>query len=328
MFRQFPQKRPFGWPDLLVLAFVAALIYGLVGLARQWTGVADFNAEINLSLRALPRYSFFSLMRAVAAYVMSLAFTIVYGYIAAKSTRAERFMIPMLDILQSIPVLGFLPGLVLAMIALFPRNNVGLELSCIISIFTGQAWNMTFGFFTSLRSVPSELGEVSRIIHLSWFERFRFIELPFSAIPLAWNSLMSMAGGWFFLTVCESFTLGNRKFQLPGIGSVHGHGDRPGRHARWMVAGVVAMCVVIVFVDFLIWRPVMAWVRKFQMEEIQGDLAEMPFVTQLLGESKLVRWAKLLFKRRTRCAAWLDRASGRRRAVGDNDGPADFLRDP
>ncbi|MBI3544832.1 MAG: ABC transporter permease subunit [Deltaproteobacteria bacterium] len=299
MYRHPPHKRAFGWPDLLVLAVVAALIYGLMGLARQWVGGAHFFVNIDLAPSALPKYAFFSLMRAVAAYFLSLGFTFVYGYIAAKSKHTERVMIPMLDILQSIPVLGFLPGLVLGMIAVFPNNNVGLELACIIMIFTGQAWNMTFGFYQSLKSVPAELREVSRVIRLSWWEKVKFIELPFSAISLAWNSLMSMAGGWFFLTVCESFTLGSRRFQLPGIGSYMAAAIEQKNH-RAEVYGVLAMCLVIIFCDFVIWRPVMTWVRKFQMEEIQEEVADLPFVTTLLRESWLVRRLKLIMKRRER----------------------------
>ncbi|MBI3557797.1 MAG: ABC transporter permease, partial [Deltaproteobacteria bacterium] len=155
IYRNIPQKRPFGWPDILVLTGVATMIYGLVGLAHQWAGSAQLYEPINLSPSHLPRYSFYSLMRAVAAYFLSLGFTLVYGYVAAKFKRAERIMIPMLDILQSIPVLGFLPGLVLGLVSVFPKSNTGLELACIIMIFTGQAWNMTFGFYTSLRSVPA-----------------------------------------------------------------------------------------------------------------------------------------------------------------------------
>ncbi len=305
IYRNIPQKRPFGWPDVLVLAGVSTMIYGLVGLAHHWTGSAQLYEPVNLSPASLPRYSFYSLMRAVTAYFLSLVFSLLYGYTAAKFKRAERIMIPMLDILQSIPVLGFLPGLVLGLVAVFPHSNVGLELACIIMIFTGQAWNMTFGFYTSLRSVPADLHEVSRIIRLSWFQKVKQIELPFSAISLAWNSLMSMAGGWFFLTVCESFTLGSKRFQLPGIGSYMATAIEA-KDRRAMIYGVIAMCTIIIFVDFVIWRPVMAWVRKFQMEEIQGDIAELPFVTQFLRESWLIRRIKVIVKR------W-----ERRKQVGD-----------
>lgn len=296
MYRHVPQKRSFGWADLFVLGGVAMLIYGTVGLAQQWAGRPGAVTVIDLNPWELPRYSFFSFMRAVASYCISLTFSLIWGYAAAKIPRADRVMIPILDILQAIPVLGFMPGLVLALVTMFPNSNVGVEITCIIMIFTGQAWNMCFSFYSSLKTIPADLSDVSRVIRLSRWERFTKIELPFSAIGLAWNSLMSMAGGWFFLTICESFTLGERKFRVPGIGSYVAtaieQGDR-----RAMLFGLVAMCVVIIFVDFVIWRPVMAWVRKFQMEEIQEEIAELPFVTTFLRESWLVRRVKVFFKR-------------------------------
>ena len=141
-------------------------------------------------------------------------------------------MIPLLDIGQGIPVLGFLPGLVLGMVALFPRTNVGLELACILMIFTGQVWNMTFSYFGSLRAIPAELHEVARIHRFGWWKRFRTVEVSSSVIGLVWNSMMSMAGGWFFLTVNEAFTLGDRDFRLPGIGSYMAVAIEKGRRAR------------------------------------------------------------------------------------------------
>jgi NitT/TauT family transport system permease protein len=296
MYRQPPTKRPFGWNDIVVLAAVALLIYGLIGVAQHWTGQMREVTEIDLSPRALPKYAFFSLMRAIAAYFLSLGFSVAYGYAAARIRRAERVMISFLDILQAIPVLGFLPGLILALVSLFPHSNVGLELTCVLTIFTGQAWNMCFSFYTSMKTIPGELNDVSRVMQLTWWQRMKEVEVPFAAIGLAWNSLMSMAGGWFFLTICESFTLGDRKFQVPGIGSYMAtaieNNDR-----RAMVFGVLAMCFVIVFCDFVIWRPVMAWVRKFQMEEIQEEVADLPFMTTLLRESWVMRQMKLFAMR-------------------------------
>lgn len=296
MYRHIPQKRTFAWADLFVLSLVALLIYIMVGLARQWTGETPREVTIDLSAWALPKYSMFSFGRAIAAYMLSLIFSLIYGYAAAKLKRAERVMIPLLDILQSIPIFGFLPSLMLGLNALFPGSNFGIELACIISIFTSQAWNMTFSFYSSVKTVPTDLIEISKIMRLSWWERFKTVELPFSAIGLAWNSLMSMAGGWFFLAVCESFTLGNKKFEVPGIGSYVATAIEQGN--RWaMLYGVIAMSLVIIIVDFLIWRPVMAWVRKFQMDEIPEEVADLPFVTTLLRESWLIRRVKLIIKR-------------------------------
>ncbi|MEW6057507.1 MAG: ABC transporter permease subunit [Bdellovibrionota bacterium] len=299
MYRHIPTKRSFGWADIFVLATVALLIYGFVGLAQQWAGAPVSGTEIDLSVWALPKYSFFSFMRALAAYALSLIFTLVYGYAAAKSKRAERVMLPLLDILQSIPVLGFLPGLVLGLVSVFPNSNIGLEIACILMIFTGQAWNMTFSFYSSVKAVPLDLSDVTRVMRLSWLERVRHLELPFAAIGLAWNSLMSMAGGWFFLAVCESITLGSKRFELPGIGSYMALAIDHKDHQA-MLYGVLAMCAVILFVDFVIWRPVMAWVRKFQMEEIPEEVAELPFMTTLLRESWLIRRFRLFVRNRRR----------------------------
>ena len=145
------------------------------------------------------------------AYILSLAFTLVYGYIAAYNARAERIMVPLLDILQSIPVLSFLPGVMLAMVALFPRHQLGVELGAILLIFTGQVWNMAFSFYSSLKSIPREMREAGKIYQFNWYQRFTNIELPYSAIGLVWNSMMSVAGGWFFLMACEMFVLGRQR---------------------------------------------------------------------------------------------------------------------
>ena len=218
--------------DLFLIATLAALVGGVVVLAQRWNAPIRTATPIDLDPRALPGYTLLSLSRGFAAYLLSLVFTLVYGTVAAHSKRAEKVMIPLLDIGQGIPVLGFLPGLVLGMVALFPHSNVGLELACVLMIFTGQVWNMVFSFYGSVRSVPAELREVARIHRFGWFKTFRTVEVSSSAIGLVWNSMMSMAGGWFFLTVNEAFTLGNHDFRLPGVGLVHGRRDREGRPPR------------------------------------------------------------------------------------------------
>ena len=151
--------------------------------------------------------------------MLSLAFTLVYGYVAAYNPRAERIMIPLLDILQSIPVLSFLPGVMLAMVALFPNHQIGVEMGAILLIFTGQVWNMAFSFYSSLKSIPRDMREAAKIYRFNWYQRFTQFELPYAAIGLVWNSMMSVAGGWFFLMACEMFVLGDRDFRLPGLGS-------------------------------------------------------------------------------------------------------------
>jgi NitT/TauT family transport system permease protein len=204
------------WADAVVLLLAAGLFGGILMLGTQVIAPYREKVEIDLSFWSLPRYTVLSLGRGFAAYALSLGFTLIYGTVAAHNRRAERIMIPALDVLQAIPVLGFLPGLVLAMIALFPSHQIGLEIACIVMIFTGQVWNMTFSFHGSLRNIPQPLREVAAVQRFSGWQTFRLLEVPAAMIGLVWNSMMSMAGGWFFLTVNEAFTLGNRDYRLPG----------------------------------------------------------------------------------------------------------------
>lgn len=282
--------------DLLILLLVATGIYALVSMGNEWR--ADYHpvTVIDLSLRELPKYVLLSAMRGVAAYAISLAFTLVVGYTAAKSAAAERIILPMLDILQSIPVLGFLPGLVLGLIALFPNSNIGLELAAIIMIFTGQVWNMTFSFYNSLKSMPTDLNEASTVIGMDWAQKLRRVELPCAAVNLAWNSLLSMAGGWFFLSICEAFTLGNREFRLPGIGSYMALAIAEG-NVTAMVSGVIAMVLLIVIMDFVIWQPILSWVQRFRLEEVSGAATTEPLMRIVFRESRLLRWMKLFYRR-------------------------------
>ena len=261
-------KRPrqFGWADVLVLAAVGGVVFGLSHMARQVTSVLRPAVEINLSPSSLPKYTWMSLSRGIAAYVLSLGFTLVYGYWAAKDKLAERVLIPLLDILQSIPVLGFLPGVELAMIALFPHSNLGLELTVVLMIFTSQAWNMTFSFYHSLKNLPLDMREVATTYRFSWRERLEKVEVPFATIGLVWNSMMSMAGGWFFLTACETFRAQDHDFRLPGLGSYMQEAANQG-NAGAQAWAVLAMVLMIVGVDQLIWRPVVVWSQKFRVEE-------------------------------------------------------------
>ncbi|HMP04054.1 MAG TPA: ABC transporter permease subunit, partial [Gemmatales bacterium] len=239
---------------------------GAVQVGRTWVGEHRAAVEIDLSPWRLPEYTFFSLSRGLIAYVLSLGFTLAYGWWAAKDKIAARVLLPLLDILQSIPVLGFMPGLMVAFVALFPGSNVGLELVAIIMIFTGQVWNMTFSFYHSLRSIPTEMKEVARVYGFTTWQRFKWLELPFSMIGLVWNSMMSMAGGWFFLMINEAFQLGDRDFRLPGVGSYMSvaveRGDVPA-----MVYAVIAMTIMILALDQLLWRPIVVWAQKFRVEE-------------------------------------------------------------
>jgi NitT/TauT family transport system permease protein len=277
------------WIDALLLVGLAALIGGVAALARRWEAPLRPTVEIDLSGWALPVYTALSLARGIAAYLLSLIFTLVYGTVAAHSRRAERVMIPVIDILQGIPVLGFLPGLVLGLVAVFPHSNVGLELASVVMIFTGQVWNMTFSFYGSLRGIPTDFRDVARINGFGWWKAFRTLELPSAIIGLLWNSMMSMAGGWFFLTVTEAFTLGDRDFRLPGVGSYMAVAIEQGNR-RAMVYAVVAMVAMIVAVDRLVWRPALVWAQKFKVEETAAAEVPRSLVFDLLRRSRILGW--------------------------------------
>lgn len=280
--------------DVLVAAALVAVVFGLLRLGAAWTAPARATVEIDLSPLALPRYALYSLSRGLIAYVLSLAFTLVYGYWAAKSAPAERVLVPLLDVLQSIPVLGFMPGLVLALVAAFPASNVGLELAAVIMIFTGQAWNMTFSFYYSLRTVPADQREVATAYRFTWWQRLRWVELPFATIGLVWNSMMSMAGGWFFLMINEAFVLGDRDFRLPGLGSYMSVAVARGDTGA-MFAAVVAMASMIVLLDQVLWRPVVVWAQKFRIEEGGQGVAARSWVLDLLRRSHLPGLPRRLF---------------------------------
>jgi NitT/TauT family transport system permease protein len=285
LWTQLPRLQISYLPDLVMFAAGIALFYGVVTVGRDWFGPFTPEVEISRSLRALPAYAGYSLLRITLAYVLSLAFTLVYGYIAAYNARAERFMIPLLDVLQSIPVLSFLPGVMLAMVALFPGRQLGVELGAILLIFTGQVWNMAFSFYASLKSIPKEMREAARIYGFSWWQRFIQMELPFSAIGLVWNSMMSVAGGWFALMVCEMFVLGPRDFRLPGLGSYLQTAASAG-DTRSILWGVLTMVAVIVLLDQFIWRPVIAWAEKFKIEQVENTDAPRSWVLNLVQHSR------------------------------------------
>jgi NitT/TauT family transport system permease protein len=275
--------------DVAVLFGLGALVYMLIQGGEQWTGTYRQAVEIDLSPWALPRYTMFSVFRNFVAYGISLAFTLVAGRLAAVNRRTESVLVPVLDILQSVPVLGFLPGLVLGLVALFPRTNLGLELACIVMIVTSQAWNMTFSFYQSVKSIPADLLDAARAYRMTWWQRYLQVELPAGASGLVWNSMMSMAGGWFFLMVCEAFTLGKNDFRLPGIGSYMSVAIEKG-NVPAMCCGILAMSLVIVVLDQLFWRPLVAWSEKFRIEEEGGQRTQS---------------AMLKFFRRSHVLAWI-----------------------
>jgi NitT/TauT family transport system permease protein len=282
-----PSTVPSVFRDLPILLAALAFFYAVLSMTHYWLSPVGAPMEIHLEPSALPRYAMFSVLRIAAAYVVSLAFTLIYGYVAAYNTRAEKFMVPLLDTLQSIPVLSFLPGVMVAMVALFPTRQLGVELGSILLIFTGQVWNMTFSFYSSLKSIPREMREVAEIYRWSWWQRFTQMELPYSIIGLVWNSMMSVAGGWFFLMACEMFTLGDRDLRLPGLGSYLQTAANAGNtRAIWWGMGV--MIGIIVVIDQLVWRPVIAWAEKFKFEQVESTDAPSSAVLDLLRSSRIL----------------------------------------
>ena len=280
------------WPfflDVSVAACGLALFYAVLRIAQYWMGHPVASVAISSSARMLPLYAFYSVVRIAAAYILSLIFAIGYGYIAAYNPRVEAFMIAVLDILQSIPVLSFLPGVMLAMVSLIPGRQLGIELGAILLIFTGQVWNMAFSFYSSLKSLPRELREAANIYRFSAWQRFWQLELPYSAIGLVWNSMVSVAGGWFFLMACEMFVLGKRDFRLPGLGSylqtAASAGDKHG-----MLWGSLVMILIIVATDQLIWRPVIAWSDKFKFEQVESASRATSPILNALRHSNVLGW--------------------------------------
>jgi NitT/TauT family transport system permease protein len=289
-------KRPIGsrWAyafliDIAVFFAVLGVVFGVYSIGQSWFGPVRVAAEISQDPRSLWAYALYSLVRILVAYGISLVFALAYGYAAAKSKRAEIVLIPLLDILQSIPVLSFLPGVMLAMVALFPSRQLGVELGSIILIFTGQVWNIAFSFYSSLKTIPRDLREAAIIYRFGRWQRFVELDLPFSTIGLVWNSMMSVAGGWFFLMACEMFVLGDKDFRLPGLGSflqtAASHGN-----TRAMLWGLAMMVAVIVLMDQLIWRPVIAWADKFKFEQVEsGGNGQNAILSFIRKESLLIR---------------------------------------
>ncbi len=280
------------WPfvlDALVFAGVIAVVYLMMVVGRYWFGAIVPAAQISRSPSAIPMYAVYSLVRMGVAYVLSLIFAVTYAYIAAYNKRLQGVMLATLDILQSIPVLSFLPGVMLAMVSLFPARQLGVEIGSVVLIFTGQVWNMAFSFYASLKAIPRELREAAGIYRFGAVQRFFQLELPYGTIGLIWNSMVSVAGGWFFLMACEMFVLGQRDFRLPGLGSYLQAAASAG-DMQALMWGLAAMITVIVLIDQLVWRPAIAWADKFKLEQVEStDVAESPVLNMLRKSPLLTR---------------------------------------
>jgi NitT/TauT family transport system permease protein len=277
------------WPfviDLGVALSAMALFAAVVHMGSYWMSKPVPVVPISHSLGALPAYAFYSIGRMFIAYLLSMTFAIGYGYLAAYNRRVEAWMIAVLDILQSIPVLSFLPPVVLAMVALIPGHQLGIEMGVILLIFTGQVWNLAFSFYSSLKSIPREMLETSRIYRFSAWQRFWQLEMPYAAIGLVWNSIVSVANGWFALIACEMFTMGDRNFQLPGLGSYLQTATVSG-DMRALIAGFAVMILIVVATDQLVWRPLIAWSDKFKFEQVESADRVVSPILELLRRSRL-----------------------------------------
>jgi NitT/TauT family transport system permease protein len=323
------------WPfflDLTVAAIFLAAFYGVLQIARFWFSAAQPEFVVSLAPSSLPLYAFYSVVRIGLAYLLSLVFAVGYGYVAAYNKRAESLMIAALDIFQSIPVLSFLPGVMLAMVALIPTRQLGVELGAILLIFTGQVWNMAFSFYSSLKSLPRELGEASKIYGFSTWQRFWQLELPYGTIGLVWNSMISVAGGWFFLMACEMFVLGDRDFRLPGLGS-YLQTAASADNVPAMVYGICTVILIIVATDQLVWRPVIAWSDKFKIEQSAStDRIDSPILHFIQNSNALLTIRKhTLVPLSERIYSSLAKRRIERRklqATGEGAAPSAWLRIP
>jgi NitT/TauT family transport system permease protein len=282
------ERRSLG-PDALVLAAIIGALFCLIETGREWHQPFQSNVAINLSPWWLPYYTVLSLGRGVLAYLLSFFFTLFYARWAAYDRRAERFLIPLLDILQSIPLASFLTPIEIALVGLFPHSDLGLELTCIIVIFTGQVWNMTFSFYYSLKALPDDFRFVGNLARFTGWQRFTQIELPFATKGLVYNSMVSMAGGWFFLSIIEAFTVGNQDYRVPGLGSymsvAHQQNNIPAQ-----VYDVIAMVIMIVGIDQLVWRPLIVWSNKFKIEDTEAEFQDRSTVLRYFTRSRLAAW--------------------------------------
>jgi len=293
---QADAKRPaFGLPDIAIGLGVLTLLYVASRVGAQ--SFVRFNPPeiipaVNLDPRNLPDYAARSTLRMFIALLLSTLFTFVYGYAAARSRKAERLLVPLLDILQSIPVLGFLSVTVTAFIALFRGSLLGLEAASIFAIFTGQAWNMTFSLYQSLRSLPSELDEMATLYRLSKWERFTRLELPASAIGLVWNGMMSFGGGWFFLAASEAISVLNRQYTLPGIGS-YVAAAVTARDLRALGWAIFTMVILILVIDQFFWKPLVTIADRYKLELSAGE-ERQSWLVDLWRSASLPRYAEKL----------------------------------
>jgi NitT/TauT family transport system permease protein len=271
---------------LLVIGVMVLIAYGARATAQPLT-VLDV-APMTLDPWHLPEYALRTTLRMLMAIVWSLIFTFVYATLAAKSRKAEIVLIPILDVLQSVPILGFLTFTVVFFMGLFPGQILGAELASVFAIFTSQAWNMTFSMYQSLRSVPKDLEEASQSFHLSTWQRFWTLDVPFAMPGLVWNTMMSMSGGWFFVVASEAITVGDTTVTLPGIGSWVALAIKE-QNLGAVGLAVLTMLVIIVAYDQLLFRPIVAWADKFRFEQTASADQPTSWLLDLFRRTRALR---------------------------------------
>ncbi|THD80974.1 MAG: ABC transporter permease subunit [Phenylobacterium sp.] len=288
--RLLPAQVAPSWADLIAFVALAAIAVSILrGAHEMGAPLSALQARpVTLNPARLPEYALLTTLRMFAALGASLLFTFVVATLAAKSRKAELVIVPALDILQSVPVLGFLTFTVTFFMGLFPARELGVELAAIFAIFTSQAWNMAFSFYQSLRTIPKDLDEVARQFAFSPWRRFMRLELPFATPSLVWNMMMSMSGGWFFVVASEAITVGKTTIALPGIGSWLSLAIEQ-KDMRAVAAGVATMGVVIVLYDQLLFRPIIAWADKFKFEQTASGDRPRSWVYDLFRRTRVLR---------------------------------------
>ncbi|WP_144377344.1 ABC transporter permease [Mesorhizobium amorphae] len=280
---------PSAWDIMALLLVVGAIVLIAYGAEVTTEPLSALDASpLSLDPANLPVYALRTTLRMLLAIVLSTVFTFIYAAAAAKSRRAEMVLVPMLDILQSVPILGFLTFTVTFFLNLFPGSVLGAELASVFAIFTSQAWNMTFSMYQSMRNAPADLVEATRSFHLTGWQRFWRLDVPFAMPGLVWNAMMSMSGGWFFVVASEAITVGNTTVTLPGVGSYVALAIQQQNIAA-IVYAVITMLVVIILYDQLLFRPLVAWADKFRFETTASADAPQSWMLDLLRRSRLVR---------------------------------------
>lgn len=291
------QARRAGFDALALLLVGALLVFMGWGLAQMDEPIQLLEQEpITLDAANLPAYALRTTLRMLLAVLVSLLFTLVYATLAAKSRRAGQILVPLLDVLQSVPVLGYISFTVAGFIALFPGSTLGIECAAIFAIFTSQAWNMTFSLYYSLQSLPRDMQEAATVFRLSGWQKFWKMELPFALPGLIWNMMVSMSGGWFFVVASEAITVGEQRISLPGIGSYIALAIAEQDLAAIGYA-IGVMTLVILMYDQLLFRPLLAWADKFRYEMTAGQNAPRSWVLVLFAKSRMWRLARTRLRR-------------------------------